>query len=52
MGALTEERAEEIVTRVRTKAPEGTDIAIGATDIQHPAFVFFTDAFDRLRGSD
>jgi hypothetical protein len=52
VGALTEERAEEIVTRVRTEAPDGTDIAIGATDIQHPAFVFFTDAFDRLRGSD
>ena len=52
VGALTEERAQEIVTRVRSEAPEGTEIAIGATDIQHPAFVFFTDAFDRLRGSD
>jgi hypothetical protein len=52
VGALTEERAEQIVTRVRSEAPEGTDIAVGATDIQHPAFVFFSDAFDRLRGSD
>jgi hypothetical protein len=52
VGALTEERAEQIVTRVRAEAPEGTDIVIGATDIQHPAFVFFSDAFDRLRGSD
>jgi hypothetical protein len=52
VGALTEERAEEVVTRVRSEAPEGTDIAVGATEIQHPAFVFFSDAFDRLRGSD
>lgn len=52
VGALTEERAEQIVARVRTEAPQGTDIAIGATDLQNPAFVFFSDAFDRLRGSD
>jgi len=52
VGALTEERAEEIAARVRTEAPEGTEIVIGATDLQHPAFVFFSDAFDRLRGAD
>jgi hypothetical protein len=52
VGAPTEERAEEIATRVRAEAPEGTDVAVGATDVQNPTFVFFRDAFDRLRGSD
>jgi hypothetical protein len=52
VGAPTEERAEEIATRMRAEAPEGTDVAVGATDLQNPTFVFFRDAFDRLRGSD
>jgi hypothetical protein len=52
VGAPTEERAEEIAARVRAEAPEGTDVALSATDVQNPTFVFFRDAFDRLRGSD
>jgi hypothetical protein len=52
VGAPTEERAEEIATRLRAEAPEGTDVVISATDVQNPTFVFFRDAFDRLRGSD
>jgi hypothetical protein len=51
VGAPTEERAEEIATSVRAEAPEGTDVAVSATDVQNPTFVFFRDAFDRLRGS-
>lgn len=49
IGALTEEQAEEIIARVRSDAPEGTDVTIGATEIQHPLFVFFGSAFDRFR---
>jgi hypothetical protein len=52
VGAPTEERAEEIAARLRTEAPEGTEIIVSATDVQNPTFVFFRDAFDRLRGSD
>jgi hypothetical protein len=51
VGALSEESAEEIAARVRSEAPEGTDVAVGATELRHPAFVFLSDAFDRLRGS-
>jgi hypothetical protein len=50
VGALTEERAEEIAARVRAEAPEGTEVSIGARELQHPLFVFFGSAFDRLRG--
>jgi hypothetical protein len=49
IGAPTEERAEEIAANVRAMAPEGTEITIGATAIQHPLFVFFGSALDRLR---
>jgi hypothetical protein len=49
IGALTEERAEELVERVRAEAPEGTEVTIGATELQHPLFVFFGSALDRFR---
>jgi hypothetical protein len=49
VGALTEERAEEIAEQVRARAPEGTDVSIGATEMQHPLFVFFGSALDRFR---
>jgi hypothetical protein len=49
VGALTEESAGEIAERVRTEAPEGTEVSIGATELQHPLFVFFGSALDRFR---
>jgi hypothetical protein len=49
IGAPTEERAEEIAANVRGTAPEGTEVTIGATAIQQPAFVFFGRALDRFR---
>jgi hypothetical protein len=49
IGAPTEEQAEELAARVRTMAPEGTEVTIGATEIQHPLFVFFGSALDRFR---
>jgi hypothetical protein len=49
IGALTEERATELVDEVRAQAPEGTEVSIGATEIQHPLFVFFGSALDRFR---
>ena len=49
IGAPTEEQAEEIAAKVRTLAPEGTEVTIGATELQHPLFVFFGSARDRLR---
>jgi hypothetical protein len=49
VGALTEEQAEEIAAKVRSLAPEGTEVTIGATEMQHPLFVFFGSAFDRFR---
>jgi hypothetical protein len=49
IGAPTDEQAEEIAARVRTMAPEGTDVTVGATAIQHPLFVFFGRALDRFR---
>jgi hypothetical protein len=47
--ALTEERANELAERIRAEAPEGTEVTIGATELQQPLFVFFGSAFDRLR---
>ena len=49
VGALTEEQAEEMAERIRAEAPEGTEVTIGATEIQHPLFVFFGSALDRFR---
>jgi hypothetical protein len=49
VGAPTDERAEEIAARLRSIAPEGTEVTIGATALQHPAFVFFGRALDRFR---
>lgn len=49
VGALTEERANEIAEQVRADAPEGTEVSIGATELQHPLFVFFGSARDRFR---
>jgi len=49
IGALTEEQADEIAAKVRTIAPEGTEVMIGATDLQNPVFVFFGSALDRFR---
>jgi hypothetical protein len=49
IGAPTDEQAEEIAARARTMAPEGTEVTIGATAIQHPLFVFFGRALDRFR---
>jgi hypothetical protein len=49
IGAPTDERAEEIAAKVRATAPEGTEVTIGATELQHPVFVFFGSALDRLR---
>jgi hypothetical protein len=49
IGAPTDERAEEIATRVRSIAPQGTEVTIGATELQHPLFVFFGRALDRFR---
>lgn len=49
IGAPTDERAEEIAAKVRGMAPEGTEVTIGATEIQHPLFVFFGSALDRFR---
>jgi hypothetical protein len=49
IGAPTDERAEEIATKVRSTAPEGTEVTIGATELQHPLFVFFGRALDRFR---
>ena len=49
IGAPTEEQAEEIAAKVRTLAPEGTEVTIGATELQHPLFVLFGSARDRLR---
>jgi hypothetical protein len=49
IGAPTEERAEEIAAKVQAIAPEGTEVTIGATEIQHPLFVFFGSALDRFR---
>jgi hypothetical protein len=47
--ALTEERANQLAERIRAEAPEGTEVTIGATELQQPLFVFFGSAFDRLR---
>ena len=49
VGALTEESANEIAEQIRAIAPEGTEISIGATELQHPLFVFFGSALDRFR---
>jgi len=49
IGAPTEEQAEEIAAEVRSLAPEGTEVTIGATEMQHPLFVFFGSALDRFR---
>ena len=49
IGAPTDERAEEIAAKVRSTAPEGTEVTIGATELQHPLFVFFGRALDRFR---
>jgi hypothetical protein len=49
IGAPTDEQAEEIAAKVRATAPEGTEVTIGATAIQHPLFVFFGKALDRFR---
>jgi hypothetical protein len=49
IGAPTEERAEEIAAKVQAMAPDGTEVTIGATEIQHPLFVFFGSALDRFR---
>jgi hypothetical protein len=49
IGAPTDEQAEEIAAKVRTMAPEGTEVTIGATAIQHPLFVLFGRALDRFR---
>jgi hypothetical protein len=49
IGAPTDEQAEEIAAKVRARAPEGTEVTIGATAIQHPLFVFFGRALDRFR---
>jgi hypothetical protein len=49
IGAPTDEQAEEIAAKVRAMAPEGTDVTVGATAIQHPLFVFFGRALDRFR---
>ena len=49
IGAPTDERAEEIAAKVRAMAPEGTEVTIGATELQHPLFVFFGSALDRFR---
>ena len=49
VGALTEERANGLAERVRAEAPEGTEVTIGATELQHPLFVFFGTALDRFR---
>jgi hypothetical protein len=49
IGAPTEEQAEEIAAKVRAMAPQGTEVTIGATEIQHPLFVFFGSARDRFR---
>jgi hypothetical protein len=47
--ALTEDQADELAGRIRAEAPEGTEVTIGATELQQPLFVFFGSAFDRLR---
>jgi hypothetical protein len=49
IGAPTDERAEEIAAKVRATAPEGTEVSIGATELQHPLFVFFGSVRDRFR---
>lgn len=49
VGALTEENANELADRIRSEAPEGTEVSIGATELQHPLFVFFGSALDRFR---
>jgi hypothetical protein len=49
VGTLTEERANELAERIRAEAPEGTEVTIGATELQHPLFVFFGSALDRFR---
>lgn len=49
IGAPTDEQAEEIAAKVRAMAPEGTEVTIGATEIQHPLFVFFGSALKRFR---
>jgi hypothetical protein len=49
IGAPTEEQAEEIAAKVRTMAPADTEVTIGATELQHPVFVFFGSALDRFR---
>jgi hypothetical protein len=49
VGAPTDERAEEIAANVHAMAPEGTEVTIGATELQHPLFVFFGNALDRFR---
>jgi hypothetical protein len=51
VGVLTEERAEELVERLRGETPEGTEVTIGARELQHPLFVFFGSALDRFRGA-
>jgi hypothetical protein len=50
IGALTEEQAEELAESVRAQAPPDTEVTIGATELQHPLFVFFGSTLDRLRG--
>jgi hypothetical protein len=49
IGAPTDEQAEEIAAKVRVMAPQGTEVTVGATAIQHPLFVFFGRALDRFR---
>jgi hypothetical protein len=49
IGVPTEEQAEELAAKVRTMAPAGTEVTIGATELQHPVFVFFGSALDRFR---
>jgi hypothetical protein len=40
VGASTEERAAEIAERVRSEAPEGSEVEVGTAGAPHPVFLY------------
>ena len=40
VGASTEERAAEIAERIRSEAPDGSEVELGTAGAPHPVFLY------------
>ena len=40
VGAASEERANELAERIRSEAPEGSQVQVGTAGAPHPVFVY------------